>query len=233
VAGKRMFSDKIVESDAFTDMPLSAQALYFHFNMGADDDGIVNNPKRLCRSIGASEDDLKLLIAKQFLISFDSGIVVIKHWRMHNNLRKDRYTPTAYQDEFSMLEVKENGAYTLVAKWLPNGCQMVAIDKSSSSKEENSLVESSSSSSNYGNHNESDVENSNVENSKLEYMGGELGKGVVLLSENQQEALLEKLGFDAFNFYVAKLATFIIEKGAKVGNHYSTILKWAREDARV
>ena len=126
MAGKRMFSDKIVESDAFTDMPLSAQALYFHFNMGADDDGIVNNPKRLCRSIGASEDDLKLLILKQFLISFESGIVAVKHWRMHNNLRKDRYTPTAYQEEFAMLEIKENGAYTLadgvVAKWLPNGC---------------------------------------------------------------------------------------------------------------
>ena len=236
MAGKRMFTDKIVESDAFTDMPLSAQALYFHFNMGADDDGIVNNPKRLCRSGGASEDDLRLLILKQFLISFDSGIVAIKHWRMHNNLRKDRYTPTSYQDEFSMLEIKDNGAYTLtegvVANWLPNGCQMVAVVESSrvkNSKVEFSVVEVSAEDSDS---NEEDVENS-VENSKLEAMGGSLGKGVVLLTEDQREALLDKLGFDAFNHYIDKLSTFIIEKGARVSNHYNTILKWAREDSMV
>lgn len=232
MAGKRMFTDKIVESDAFTDMPLSAQALYFHFNMGADDDGIVNNPKRLCRSVGASEDDLRLLILKQFLISFDSGIVAIKHWRMHNNLRKDRYTPTSYQDEFSMLEIKDNGAYTLtegvVANWLPNGCQMVAVVKSSrvkSSKVEFSVVEVSAE--------DSGSNEEDVENSKLEAMGGTLGKGVILLTEEQQEALLEKLGIDAFNHYIDKLSTFIIKNEAKVSNHYNTILKWAREDSAV
>lgn len=232
MAGKRMFTDKIVESDAFTDMPLSAQALYFHFNMGADDDGIVNNPKRLCRSVGASEDDLRLLILKQFLISFDSGIVAIKHWRMHNNLRKDRYTPTSYQDEFSMLEIKDNGAYTLtegvVANWLPNGCQMVAVVKSSrvkSSKVEFSVVEVSAE--------DSGSNETDVENSKLEAMGGTLGKGVILLTEEQQEALLEKLGIDAFNHYIDKLSTFIIKNEAKVSNHYNTILKWAREDSAV
>ena len=112
MAERRMFTQKIVDSDAFLDMPLSAQALYFHLNMRADDDGFVNNPKRIQRTVCASEDDLKLLILKRFLICFENGVIVIKHWRMHNSLRKDRYTPTQYQEEFSRLGIKDNGSYT-------------------------------------------------------------------------------------------------------------------------
>lgn len=125
MAEKRMFTMKIVDSDAFLDMPLSTQALYFHLNMRADDDGFVNNPKKIQRTIGATEDDLKLLLAKRFVLSFENGIIVIKHWRMHNLLRRDRYKPTQYQDEIHSLTVKENGAYTeLATKWQPNGNQM-------------------------------------------------------------------------------------------------------------
>lgn len=112
MAEKRMFTQKIVDSDAFLDMPLSTQALYFHLNMRADDDGFVNNPKKIQRMIGASEDDLKLLIAKRFLLAFENGVVVIKHWRMHNLLRKDRYNPTQYQEQMAMLTLKQNGSYT-------------------------------------------------------------------------------------------------------------------------
>ena len=112
MAERRMFTMKIVDSDAFLDMPLSAQALYFHLNMRADDDGFVNNPKKIQRMIGANDDDLKVLIAKRFVLAFESGIVVIKHWRMHNLLRKDRYHPTQYQDEIGQLNLKDNGAYT-------------------------------------------------------------------------------------------------------------------------
>lgn len=112
MAEKRMFTQKIIDSDAFLEMPLSTQALYFHLNMRADDDGFVNNPKRLQRYIGAGDDDLKLLLAKRFVIGFESGVIVIKHWRMHNTLRKDRYNPTQYQDELAQLEVKGNNAYT-------------------------------------------------------------------------------------------------------------------------
>ena len=112
MAERRMFTQKIIDSDAFLDMPLSTQALYFHLNMRADDDGFVNNPKRIQRTIGASEDDLKLLFAKRFVIGFESGVLVIKHWRMHNTLRKDRYNPTQYQEEFALLDVKDNNAYT-------------------------------------------------------------------------------------------------------------------------
>lgn len=112
MAERRMFSQKIVESDAFTDMPLSAQVLYFHLNMNADDDGFVNNPKKIARSITATEKDLKILIDKRFLISFPSGIVVIKHWKMHNSIKSDRYKPTEYQEEYAMLYIKPNKAYT-------------------------------------------------------------------------------------------------------------------------
>jgi hypothetical protein len=112
MAERRMFTQKIIDSDAFLDMPLSTQALYFHLNMRADDDGFVNNPKRIQRTVGASDDDLKLLIAKRFVIGFENGVIVIKHWRMHNTLRKDRYNPTQYQDELAQLEIKGNNAYT-------------------------------------------------------------------------------------------------------------------------
>ena len=112
MAERRMFTQKIIDSDAFLDMPLSTQALYFHLNMRADDDGFINNPKRIQRTIGASEDDLELLLAKRFVIGFQSGVLVIKHWRMHNTLRKDRYNPTQYQEELAMLDIKDNNAYT-------------------------------------------------------------------------------------------------------------------------
>lgn len=102
----------MTDSDAFLDMPLSSQALYFHLNMNADDDGFVNNPKKVQRIIGASEDDLKLLIMKRFLIGFEGGVIVIKHWRMHNTLKSDRYKPTQYQEELAMLDIKDNKSYT-------------------------------------------------------------------------------------------------------------------------
>lgn len=123
MAEKRMFTQKIIDSDAFLDMPLSTQALYFHLNMRADDDGFVNNPKRIQRTVGASEDDLKLLIAKRFLICFENGVIVIKHWRMHNTLKNDRYKPTQYQEEYALLEVKDNRAYTerQIIPALPDG----------------------------------------------------------------------------------------------------------------
>lgn len=113
MANRRMFSKDIINSDAFTDMPLSSQALYLHLNMNADDDGFVNNPKMICKMIGASADDLTLLKAKNFIIEFESGIVVIKHWKMNNYIPKDRYKETNYLEEKERLYLKENGSYTL------------------------------------------------------------------------------------------------------------------------
>ena len=112
MANKRMFCLDIVNSDAFLDMPLSAQALYFHLGMRADDDGFIGNPKSIQRLAGASQDDLMLLITKRFLIAFDNGVIVIKHWRMNNYIQKDRKKDTTYTELLNSLEVKENGSYT-------------------------------------------------------------------------------------------------------------------------
>lgn len=113
LAQKRMFTMKIVDSDAFLDMPATTQCLYFHLNMRADDDGFIGNPKRIMKITGASEDDLRLLIAKRFVLTFEDGVIVIKHWRMHNTLSRDRYVETSYTDEKKMLLLKDNGSYSL------------------------------------------------------------------------------------------------------------------------
>ena len=231
MAERRMFTQKIIDSDAFLDMPLSTQALYFHLNMRADDDGFINNPKKIVRMIGASEDDFKVLIAKNFVMQFDSGIIVVKHWKMHNYIQKDRYKPTVYEDEKALLSIKENGAYTLCIQPVSKLDTQVSIGKSKS-KESIEVVEASADVYGIGNHDDTQDASNYVDNS-FSLIGGELGKGVVLLTEAQQDALLDKLGLDAFNHYVDKLSRFIIEKKATVSNHYSTILKWASEDAKV
>lgn len=112
MAEKRMFSKQIVDSDAFLEMPLSTQALYFHLSMRADDDGFLNNAKKVMKIIGANQNDYDLLVAKSFVIQFPDGICVIKHWRINNYLRKDRYTETIYQEEKSHLTVQPNGRYS-------------------------------------------------------------------------------------------------------------------------
>lgn len=125
MAERRMFAKTIIDSDAFLDMPLSAQALYFHLSMRADDDGFLNNPKKIQRMVGASDDDFKILIMKRFIITFENGVVVIKHWKIHNYIRNDRYKPTIYAEEKAQLEEKENSAYTeRKSLGIPNGYQM-------------------------------------------------------------------------------------------------------------
>ena len=112
MAERRMFAKTIVLSDAFLDMPLSARCLYFTLGMLADDDGFVNSPKSIMRQAGASTDDLNLLMAKRFILAFDSGVIVIKHWRIHNYIQKDRYKESKYIDEKATLTLDQNGAYT-------------------------------------------------------------------------------------------------------------------------
>ena len=111
MAEKRMFAKTIVLSDAFLDMPMSARCLYFTFGMLADDDGFVSSPKGIMRQCGASMDDLNILIAKRYVLAFESGIIVIKHWRINNYLRQDRYTPTTYVEEKETLSLDAKGAY--------------------------------------------------------------------------------------------------------------------------
>jgi len=113
MAERRMFTKTIIDSDAFLDMPVSTQNLYFHLAMRADDDGFINGPKKIQRMVNATDDDMRILLSKRFLLCFETGVIVIKHWRMHNYLRIDRYKPTVYQHEMKQLSIKENGAYTL------------------------------------------------------------------------------------------------------------------------
>lgn len=112
MAERRMFAKTIIDSDAFLDMPLSTQSLYFHLSMRADDDGFINNPKKIQRMVGCGDDDLKLLMVKRFILVFDSGVIVIKHWKIHNYIRNDRYKPTLYQEEKAELAEKNSKAYT-------------------------------------------------------------------------------------------------------------------------
>ena len=112
MAERRMFAKTIVTSDEFLDMPSSTRCLYFTLGMFADDDGFVNNPKSIIRQIGASNDDMNILIAKKFVIVFEDGVVVIKHWRIHNYIQKDRYKETKYLEHKETLFLDENNAYT-------------------------------------------------------------------------------------------------------------------------
>lgn len=128
-----MFSPAIVESDAFLDMPTSSQALYFHLGMYADDDGFVN-PKRIMRMVGVSDDDLRVIIAKRFVLPFENGVVVIKHWKINNLIRKDWYQETKYLEQKKQLKLKDNGAYTeadkhIVNELLPNSLTQVRLGK--------------------------------------------------------------------------------------------------------
>lgn len=113
MAERRMFAKSIIESDLFLDMPISARLLYYDLGMRGDDDGFVNSPKRIMRVTGAHDDDLKILIAKRFVIMFESGVIVIRHWKSHNYIRSDRYKPTIYRHEKALLLENDNGHYEL------------------------------------------------------------------------------------------------------------------------
>lgn len=220
MAEKRMFTQKIIDSDAFLDMPLSTQALYFHLNMRADDDGFINNPKRIQRTIGASEDDLKLLIAKRFVICFESGVIVIKHWRMHNTLRKDRYSPTQYQDEYKTLKIKGNSAYTesgnhLATTWQPNDNQdgnhlatQYSIDKNSidKSREEKEIYKE--------------------KEKPVKHKYGEYNN--VLLTDDELQKL--KTEYSDYQERIERLSSYIASTGKRYKSHYATIRNWARND---
>ena len=143
MAQRRMFTKKVTDDDNFMALSSSAQALYLHLSMCADDDGFCNQVTVSMFKAHASVQDLQALLEKRYIYQFESGVIVIKHWRMANALRKDRYTPTVFQEELAQLGIKENGSYT----WLPSGCQVVAdclpqvsIGKDSIDKDNNIIV---------------------------------------------------------------------------------------------
>lgn len=234
MAERRMFTQKIIDSDAFLDMPLSTQSLYFHLNMRADDDGFVNNPKRIQRTIGASDDDLKLLIAKRFVIGFESGVLVIKHWRMHNTLRKDRYNPTQYKEELALLDVKDNNAYTerypelpertaesLATDWQPNGnrpATQYSIGKYSIDKD--NIVDDKMPDS------DESAPPPPKPQKPVKHKHGEYNN--VLLTDDELETL--KAEYPDFEERIERLSAYVASTGKAYKSHYATIRNWARKD---
>ena len=146
MAERRMFRKTIVLSDRFLDMPLGARCLYMTMGMLADDDGFVNSPKSIMRQTGATEDDMKILIRKKFILPFESGVIVIKHWRINNYLQKDRYKETKYLEEKAQLRIDEKGAYTASAPCIQSvytdkvNIGKVKLDYISFSKNENKKI---------------------------------------------------------------------------------------------
>ena len=126
MAERRMFTKRITDDDHFMALSSSAQALYLHLSMSADDDGFCNQVSLCMFKAHASVGDLEALLSNRYIYQFESGVIVIKHWRMANALRKDRYTPTVFKEEFAKLKLKDNESYTLVANRLPSGCQVGA-----------------------------------------------------------------------------------------------------------
>lgn len=212
MAEKRMFTKKITESDAFLEMPATTQNLYFHLNMEADDDGFVNSPKKIMKLTNATEDDMKLLILKKFVIYFENGIIVIKHWRMHNLLRQDRYHPTQYQEEFKLLTLDSENNYHLTGlsknendpqiSWQPNGNQMATEDRlDKDSKDKNSK--------------------------DIRHKHGQYDN--VLLTDEE----LEKLKAEFPNDYeqrIERVSEYCASTGKSYKNYLATIRNWARKD---
>jgi hypothetical protein len=227
MAERRMFAKTIVTSDAFLDMPLSARCLYFTLGMFADDDGFVNNPKSIMRQVGACTDDLNLLLLKRFILSFDSGVIVIKHWRIHNYIRNDRYKETKYIEEKSTLMLDEKGAYTeLDTVGIPLVSKMDTQDRRGEERigEVISFIHSAES--------ESEELPSNPEH-RRKYLGG-IGKNVVFLSDEQMSDLLDKMSIEEFDYYVGVVADNEL-KGHHYTKktHYEAILDMAMKDRRV
>ena len=226
MANRRMLTKKITNSDAFTEMPLSAQALYMHLNMEADDDGFVNAPRRIQRMIGASEDDLKLLVAKRFVLVFESGIIVIKHWRMHNYIQKDRYTPTQYQDELAQLSIKNDGAYTELTN------VEISTFSQDVSKMDTECIQNVYNS--YTQVRDRDRERDSKEKKKEKKTEETKHKyGMyknVLLSDSDLEKLKNEFP-DDWEFRIERLSEYMESTGKKYKNHLATIRVWARKES--
>lgn len=211
MAERRMFTKKVTDDDNFMALSSSAQALYLHLSMSADDDGFCNQISVSMFKAHASVQDLQALLEKRYIYQFENGVIVIKHWRMANALRKDRYTPTAFKEELARLELKDNGSYT----WLPDGCQVVAacppqVRLGKDSVEEESIEEYTA-----------DEPPKPARHKYGKYSN-------VLLSDEDLEKL--KAEFPDWEERIERLSEYIASKGAKYKSHLATIRSWARKD---
>jgi hypothetical protein len=195
-----MISMHIIDTDAFMDMPHSAQSLYMHMLMRADDDGFVGNHKKIIRMVGSQDDDIKILLAKRYVLPFESGVCVIKHWRIHNYIQKDRYNATKYTEEMALLKVKGNGAYTLDTECIQNGdTGKVRLGKVSLGKESNTVSKNS-----HG-------EFSNVQ-----------------LTEGEYTNLCGSLGVEITDSLISELDDYLESTNKKYKSHYAALKSWAR-----
>ena len=246
MAEKRMFSKKIIDTDWFMDMPSSSQNLYFHLSMRADDDGFVSSPNRIIKMVGASNDDYRLLITKRFIIPFDSGICVIKDWRINNYLRADRHTDTIYQEEKDMLSINENGEYQL---GIPSGIPKVDPVYTKSNSISNSNI-------NNNIEKDSIIQRDNINNisrdselNEMHYQDENLSEettahsktskepkhkyGVyknILLTDRELEKLKEE--FPNWQEVIDYVDEAIEMKGYKYKSHYLAIRKWFKDKSR-
>lgn len=219
MAERRMFAKTIVLSDAFLDMPLSARCLYFTLGMLADDDGFVNSPKSIMRQAGASTDDLNLLMAKRFILAFDSGVIVIKHWRIHNYIQKDRYKESKYIEEKASLMIDQNGAYTECIHDVSTLDTQVRLGK------ERVRIE-------LGEDSIEDVPDINVGHKPPKAVRHKYGLyEQVLLTDDDFEKLKAEFPND-YSERITRLDEYIASTGKKYKNHLATIRSWARKDKK-
>jgi len=216
-----MFAKTIIDSDVFIDMPISARLLYYDLAMRADDDGFVNAPKKIMKFVGASMDDMNILAARQFIIPFESGVVVIKHWLIHNYIRKDTYKETTYTKEKSELFLDKNNSYVLENDTSSTNRQRI-VNEPSTQDNKNILYK--------GNKviDKEYIECSAPQNTKpTRHQYGEYKN--VLLSDEELEKLKEEFPNDWQN-KIENLSEYIASSGKSYKNHLATIRKWAKAD---
>ena len=214
MAERRMLSKSVIQSDVFLEMPLSSQALYMHLNVCADDDGFVGNPKTILRMTGAGEDDLKLLIAKGFVIVFKTGIIVITHWKRNNYIQKDRYKETIYKDEKAYLKITNTNTYEKT--------ENICIQNVSSLDTQVRLGK--------GRLDEVSIDEGRVEQENQNPPSSFYGeyKNISLTDEEYGE-LKDKMQGHREEM-IEKLSTYMQSTGRKYKDHYATIINWYEKD---
>lgn len=224
MADRRMFSKTVISSDLFIDMPVSAQLLYFHLGMCADDDGFVNKPKQIQRGVGCNIDDLKILQAKGFIIPFDSGVIVITHWNINNQIRKDRYRETSFKNELSLITKDKNGIYITAGNQTVTNRQptdnhletQYSIGKVSIVKD--SLGEG-----------ESELDSSPPPPSKPKFKKfGEYQH--VKLNDEQYSKLISEFGEAVISEYIKRCDEYVQQTGKKYKDFNLTIRNWINKD---
>ena len=255
MAERRMFAKTIVDSDMFIDMPMSARLLYYDLAMRADDDGFVNSPKKIMRFVGASMDDMNVLIARQFIIPFESGVVVIKHWRIHNYIRKDTYKETPYKDEKALLYLDKNNGYRLENECPSTnrqrtvnepstqvrlgkvrlGKDRIELGKDRVRDRERQELESAHAPENLpleiaenknNKNNENDFNNSDNKKPTRHKYG--TYKNVFLTDEDMEK--LKSEFPDDWQNRIERLSEYIASSGKTYKNHLATIRVWAKKD---